>query len=377
MSKVLIVFGTRPEAIKMAPLCRELYNRKGIETLVCSTGQHQEMLQQVLNVFDIKPDINLDVMQPNQTLTQLSCRLLQQFEKVLTTYKPDSVLVHGDTTTSFICALAAFYKRIAVGHVEAGLRTHNLDSPWPEEGNRCLNRVIAKWHFAPTITAKDNLIREGVSAQHITITGNTAIDALSTTVDNIARDPLLKTYCRQALPKNLQQKLVLVTGHRRENFNSGMQNICAALKDISLKNPDVSIVYPVHLNPNIQRPVYQLLADIENVHLIRPLDYLQFVYAMQLSTVILTDSGGIQEEAPSLKKPVLVMRDTSERPEAVALNLAKLVGSDRATIASEVQQLLDSVEKRKAMQQAQNPYGDGRACKYIADVLVAHYLGAT
>ena len=370
MIKVLVAFGTRPEAIKMAPLCIELSKRKEVELVVCSTGQHLEMLEQVLEVFAITPDVKIDVMQKDQSLSTLSSNLLLKFEKVLTEVKPDLVLVHGDTTTSFICALSAYYQQIKIGHIEAGLRTFNIRSPWPEEANRCFNKVIANYHFAPTTKAMANLIKENVDKAAITITGNTGIDAIKLIVNKLNTNKNLQQHCNSILPKNLKDKLLLVTGHRRENFENGLKNICESLKQISENNKDLSIIYPVHLNPNVQKPVYEILTGIDNIHLIKPVDYLQFVNLMTISAIILTDSGGIQEEAPTLKKPVLVMRDNSERPEVIDLNLAKLVGTNIKTITSTVQKLLDDKDFYKSMQSNSNPYGDGKASQYIADAII-------
>lgn len=369
--KVLSVFGTRPEAIKMAPLVLALESDPRFDSRVCVTGQHREMLDQVLELFAIKPAFDLSIMRPGQDLTDITASILLGMKQIFSEYKPDVVLVHGDTATTFATSLAAYYQQIPVGHVEAGLRTGNLYSPWPEEGNRKLTGCLAATHFAPTVTSKQNLMREGVSEQDIFVTGNTVVDALLNTVALFDSKPELKTQASESfLFLKPGRKLVLVTGHRRESFGGGFERICTALKQIATANPEVDIVYPVHLNPNVQEPVQRLLADVGNIHLIEPLDYLPFVYLMSRSYIILTDSGGIQEEAPSLGKPVLVMRETTERPEAVAAGTVKLVGTDSATIVNEIQLLLSDELAYKKMSFAHNPYGDGNACKRILEALI-------
>lgn len=366
MKKVLVVFGTRPEAIKMAPVVRELATCRSLETKVCVTAQHRLMLDQVLSLFDIVPDFDLNVMSESQTLEGLSTRILDAFSTVLNNYLPDLVLVHGDTTTTSMASLACFYKRIPVAHVEAGLRTGNLYSPWPEELNRRLTGLIASLHFAPTKSAFNNLIAEKVEPEMIDVTGNTVVDALLHVATRLAEDkalnaPLIKRF--EFLNPN--RKLVLVTGHRRENFGSGMREICAALLELS-KRPDVEIVYAVHLNPNVKGPVEDTLGCTPNIHLIPPQDYLTFVYLMKRSYIILTDSGGIQEEAPSLGKPVLVMRNTTERPEAVEAGTARVVGAVAANIKSSIGELLDNQDAYIKMSECLNPYGDGSASARIA-----------
>lgn len=370
--KVLTVFGTRPEAIKMAPLVRALAADSRFESRVCVTAQHREMLDQVLQLFAIEPDYDLNVMKAGQTLYDVTSRILLGMKEVLETFKPDVVLVHGDTTTTFSVALAAFYQQIAVGHVEAGLRTGNLMSPWPEEGNRKLTACLANYHFAPTAASRQNLLNEGVGAGRIWMTGNTVIDALLWVSKRIEQDIELRQSLAERYPF-LQEgaPMVLVTGHRRESFGGGFERICQALREIAQARPDVQIVYPVHLNPNVQEPVRRYLSDLPNVYLIEPQEYLPFVYLMGRSTIILTDSGGIQEEAPSLGKPVLVMRDTTERPEAVHAGTVRLVGTDTDRIVSEVRLLLSDQAVYQAMTQAHNPYGDGMACQRIVDVLGA------
>jgi UDP-N-acetylglucosamine 2-epimerase (non-hydrolysing) len=367
MSKrVLSVFGTRPEAIKMAPLCRALARLPGIEAEVCVTAQHRRMLDQVLETFEVKPRFDLDLMRPNQTLAELTANVLTGVTAVLAEFRPDLVLVHGDTTTTFAATLAAFYQRIPVGHVEAGLRTGDLQSPWPEEANRRLAGTLADMHFAPTDTARDNLVREGVPAANVQVTGNTVIDALLQARARIEAAPALREqFARDFEFLDPARRLVLVTGHRRENFGAGFRQICEGLARLARRG-DVQIVYPVHLNPNVLGPVHEALGGAGNVHLIEPQDYLPFVYLMDRADVILTDSGGIQEEAPSLGKPVLVMRDTTERPEAVRAGTVRLVGTDAQTIADSTARLLDDAGEYRRMAQAHNPYGDGRACERIA-----------
>ncbi|AYH07632.1 non-hydrolyzing UDP-N-acetylglucosamine 2-epimerase [Pectobacterium parmentieri] len=371
--KVLTVFGTRPEAIKMAPLVHALAQDGAFESRICVTAQHREMLDQVLRLFDITPDYDLDIMRPGQGLSEISCRILSGLEPVMAEFKPDLVLVHGDTTTTLATSLAAFYQRIPVGHVEAGLRTGNLYSPWPEEANRKLTGHLAMYHFAPTENSRQNLLREHLSDRHIFVTGNTVIDALFWVRDRIIGDATL----RRSLDEKYaflddSKKLILVTGHRRESFGGGFERICGALADIARRHPEVQIVYPVHLNPNVSEPVNRILSGIDNVMLIAPQDYLPFVYLMNRSYMILTDSGGIQEEAPSLGIPVLVMRDATERPEAVEAGTVKLVGTEVASIVDAVSMLLTDEEAYQAMSRAHNPYGDGQACQRIVDALKNH-----
>lgn len=367
MKKILIVFGTRPEAIKMAPLVKELGSRPGeFDTKVCVTGQHREMLDQMLEVFDIHPDHDLNIMQPGQDLYDVSSRILLGMRDVLTQERPDLVLVHGDTSTSTFSALASFYQHIPVGHVEAGLRTGNIYSPWPEEMNRQLNGRLCTWHFAPTETARKNLLCEHVDEKHIAVTGNTVIDALHWVVaSGKAKAP--------QFGRDERRRMVLITGHRRENFGDGMRNICQAINDLAGRFEDVDFVYPIHLNPNIRRPVQEIIdGSRRNVYLLEPLSYLEFVAMMQQSTLILTDSGGIQEEAPAFGKPVLVMRDTTERPEAIEAGTARLVGTDRSTIVNAVTDLLTNEESYHTMSHAANPFGDGHAAQRIADFIVSH-----
>jgi len=367
--KIMIVFGTRPEAIKMAPVVKALAADPGFETRVCVTAQHREMLDQVLDIFAIRPDFDLNLMKPGQDLSDITSNVLLGMKRVYQEWLPDMVLVHGDTTTTLAASLSAYYARVKVGHVEAGLRTHNKYSPWPEEINRRCAGVLADVHFAPTQKALANLVREGTPENSIHVTGNTVIDALLDVVDRIRKDAALRSRLdAQFRFINPAKRLVLVTGHRRENFGSGFENICLALRDIASRG-DVQVVYPVHLNPNVQEPVRRILSGVPDVHLIEPLDYLPFVYLMDRSALLITDSGGVQEEAPSLGKPVLVMRDTTERPEAVEAGTVKLIGADRMTILAEVNRLLDDAEAYAFMAQASNPYGDGRAAQRIHDVL--------
>jgi UDP-N-acetylglucosamine 2-epimerase (non-hydrolysing) len=369
--KILLVFGTRPEAIKMAPLVKTLQAHNAFEVKVCVTAQHRHMLDQVLQLFDIQPDFDLNLMRPGQDLSDITSGVLLGLKPVLAQWRPDAVLVHGDTSTTFSASLAAFYQRIPVGHVEAGLRTGNLYSPWPEEANRKLTSVLAQWHFAPTATSRSNLLNEGVPSSAIHVTGNTVIDALLQVREKIVDSPQLRQQFAQDFSfLDPRKRLVLVTGHRRENFGDGFERICQALTRIAKNHADVQVVYPVHLNPQVQEPVRRLLGDIGNIHLIEPLDYLPFVYLMDKSTLILTDSGGIQEEAPSLGKPVLVMRDTTERPEAVEAGTVKLVGTDVDKIATEASTLLTDAQAYQAMAFAHNPYGDGQACQRIAQALL-------
>lgn len=353
----------------MAPLVKQLKSRGRFDVRVCVTAQHRQMLDQVLELFDIEPEYDLNVMRPNQGLTQLTCEILKGIEGVLLDFKPALVLVHGDTTTSTAAALAAFYQKIDVGHVEAGLRTNNLKSPWPEEGNRQLTARLSNIHFAPTAEAQANLLKENVSEALTHITGNTVIDALIQVSSRFDTDARLAEQLASRFPfLEADKKIVLVTGHRRENFGGGFEAICGALSDIATLR-DVQVVYPVHLNPNVQEPVQRILGNIRNVHLIEPQDYLPFVYLMKRAHIILTDSGGVQEEAPSLGKPVLVMRDTSERPEALKAGTVRLVGTDRDRIVAEALRLIDDVEAYKHMSFAHNPYGDGKACSRICDII--------
>ena len=374
MKKILLVFGTRPEAIKMAPLVKALQkDTEHFETRVCVTAQHRQMLDQVLEVFGITPEYDLNIMAPNQDLYDITAKVLLGLREVLKDFRPDTVLVHGDTTTSMAASLAAFYMQIPVGHVEAGLRTYNMLSPWPEEMNRQVTDRICTYYFAPTEQSRANLLQEKIDAKKIFITGNTVIDALLMAVDIISTTAGVK----EKMAKELQEKgytvgdreYILVTGHRRENFGDGFLHICKAIKELAALHPEMDIVYPVHLNPNVQKPVYELLSGLSNVYLISPLDYLPFIYAMQHSTLLLTDSGGVQEEAPSLGKPVLVMRDTTERPEAVEAGTVKLVGTDAEAIVSNVTALLQDKEMYKRMSETHNPYGDGQACERIIAAL--------
>lgn len=368
--KTLCIFGTRPEAIKMAPLVLALAADERFEAKVCVTGQHREMLDQVLGLFSIIPDFDLNIMKPGQDLTDVTTAILQGMKDVLSEFKPDIVLVHGDTATTFAASLAAYYQQIPVAHVEAGLRTGNLYSPWPEEGNRKLTGSLAKLNFAPTETSRDNLLREGVSIENIVVTGNTVIDALLDVVKRLDQDSdLLAQASAPSAFLDPSRKLILVTGHRRESFGDGFERICQALMEVAQQHPDVDIVYPVHLNPNVREPVNRLLNGISNIHLIAPLDYLPFVHMMTRSHIILTDSGGIQEEAPSLGKPVLVMRDTTERPEAVSAGTVKLVGTNTSDIVRELNRLLVDTTAYRDMSYAHNPYGDGNACQRILEAL--------
>ncbi|MFP1890129.1 non-hydrolyzing UDP-N-acetylglucosamine 2-epimerase [Lonsdalea quercina] len=368
--KVLTVFGTRPEAIKMAPLIHALAQDTFFESRICVTAQHREMLDQVLELFGIEPDFDLNIMQPGQGLSEISCRILSGLKPVLEAFRPDLVLVHGDTSTTLMASLAAFYQRIPVGHVEAGLRTGDIYAPWPEEANRTLTGHLAQFHFAPTDSARLNLLKENVPDAAINVTGNTVIDALYWVRDLIARDPKLNRPLQaQYAFLSEQCKMILVTGHRRESFGNGFERICHALAEIAHRHPDVQIVYPVHLNPNVSEPVNRILSGIDNIFLIAPQNYLPFVYLMNRAYLILTDSGGIQEEAPSLGKPVLVMRDTTERPEALASGVVRLVGTDTTKILHNVSELLTDESAYRAMSQAQNPYGDGHASQRILAAL--------
>ena len=390
MKKVMLVFGTRPEAIKMAPLVKEFQKHpETFETIVCVTGQHRQMLDQVLQLFEITPDYDLNIMKQGQDLYDVTARVLTGMRDVLKEAQPDVVLVHGDTTTSTAAALAAFYQQIPVGHVEAGLRTHNIYSPWPEEMNRQITGRIATYNFSPTPLSKSNLLREAISEDTITVTGNTVIDALYWVVNKIKEDKTLSEELKNMLAKagydvtRLEggKKLVLITGHRRENFGDGFINMCSAIRDLTQKYPDVDFVYPMHLNPNVRKPIQEVFNGLDslstgdgwgeagNMFFIEPLEYLSFVYLMEKSNIVLTDSGGIQEEAPGLGKPVLVMRDTTERPEALEAGTVKLVGTDYNKIVSEVSLLLDNQAHYDALSKAVNPYGDGLACGRIVEKL--------
>lgn len=380
MKKILLTFGTRPEAIKMAPLVKEFQKYPNdFETVVCVTGQHREMLDQVLQIFDIQPQYDLNIMKPGQDLYDVTSRVLLGMRDILKEVSPDVVLVHGDTTTSTAAALAAFYQQIPVGHVEAGLRTHNIYSPWPEEMNRQITSRIARYNFSPTPLSKQNLLNEGISKDSILVTGNTVIDALYLVVDKIMKNKKMSLELEFALKQagydirrlNGCRKMVLITGHRRENFGNGFISICKAVKSLTQKYPDVDFVYPMHLNPNVRRPIHEVfgenLSHLNNMFFIEPLEYLSFVYLMEKSTIVLTDSGGIQEEAPGLGKPVLVMRDTTERPEALEAGTVKLVGTNYYKIMNEVSALLDIQDYYENMSKAVNPYGDGNACVRIVE----------
>jgi len=370
LKKILLTFGTRPEAIKMAPLVKELKKNTDIfEVKVCVTAQHREMLDQVLELFDIKPDYDLNLMKQGQDLYSVTTDVLSGMKPVLESFNPDIVLVHGDTTTTFAAALAAFYKKIKVGHVEAGLRTGNIYSPWPEEANRKLATQITSYHFAPTQKSAENLIGEGVRENDVIVTGNTVIDALFLNLELMSDSDEIESLVSDYVGFSLNEKFVLVTGHRRENFGQGFEHICSALSELANKYTDIKIVYPVHLNPNVREPVNRILVNHENIVLVEPMEYRSFVYLMSKAYVILTDSGGIQEEAPSLGKPVLVMRDTTERPEAVTAGTVELVGTDKDKIVSSLSRLLDSEAEYAKMSDAHNPYGDGKACHRIAEYL--------
>lgn len=370
IKRVMTVFGTRPEAIKMAPLVHALATDDRFEVTVCVTAQHREMLDQVLELFEIVPDIDLNLMKAGQTLNQITANILLELKPALQEVKPDVVLVHGDTATTFAASLASYYEQIPVGHVEAGLRTGNLYSPWPEEANRKLTASLTRYHFAPTDTSKENLTRENYSRENISVTGNTVIDALMLIKSKIAQDTALENELNSAFPYlDESKKLILVTGHRRENFGDGFERICRAIAQVATSHPDVQVVYPVHLNPNVRKPVSRILEGIDNVLLIEPQEYLPFIYLMMRSHLILTDSGGIQEEAPSLGKPVLVMRDTTERPEAVEAGTVKLVGTEEHVIVQNIEKLLTDPSAYEAMSRAHNPYGDGKACQRILEVL--------
>jgi len=384
MKNILIIFGTRPEAIKMAPLVKALEEHHDYFRIrVCVTAQHREMLDQVLNLFQVKPHYDLDIMKPGQDLFDVTSNVLKGLKAVLEKDRPDLVLVHGDTTTTMAASLAAFYSGIPVGHVEAGLRTQNKKAPFPEEVNRRVTSIVADFHFAPTDAARNNLLREGVSPGSIFVTGNTVIDALQVTLEKIWSKnleteivgnlvesfPSLSRVFSNRRSNGIKSRLVLVTGHRRENFGQGFENICQAFKQIAARHSDVQIIYPVHMNPRVQEPAQRILSDCKNIHLIDPLDYLPFVYLMHQSYMIITDSGGVQEEAPSLGKPVLVMRDTTERPEAVDAGTVKLIGTDYNQIVDNVSALLEDTQVYERMAQAVNPYGDGRACGRIIEAL--------
>ena len=370
MQKILLVFGTRPEAIKMAPLYNFLRQSSCFEIKVCVTGQHRDMLDQVLELFNITPDFDLNIMQIGQDLTDITVRVLNGLNILFQDYIPDIVLVHGDTATTFSATLACYYKKIKVGHIEAGLRTNNIYAPWPEEGNRRLTGAICNYHFAPTEAARNNLLKENIDPKNIFVTGNTVIDALYYVLDIIEKDEVLQREIKQKFNYvDWNKKVVLITGHRRENFGQGFENICQAIHELAEECSDIQFIYPMHLNPNVRSPVKKYLSNNDNIFLIEPLDYLPFVYLMSKSYLILTDSGGIQEEAPSLGKPVLVMRDTTERPEAVAAGTVKLVGTSKDIIKKEVLALLGNSELYNAMTELHNPYGDGRACEYITSII--------
>lgn len=387
MKRVMLTFGTRPEAIKMCPLVKEFQKHSSeFETIVCVTGQHRQMLDQVLQLFGVIPDYDLNIMKQGQDLYDVTARVLIGMRDVLKETQPDVVLVHGDTTTSTAAALAAFYQQIPVGHVEAGLRTHNIYSPWPEEMNRQITGRIATYNFAPTPLSKQNLLREAIAEESITVTGNTVIDALYWVVDKIKNDVSLNAELEGTLKSAGYdvsrlaggKKLVLITGHRRENFGDGFINMCTAIKDLAVRYPDVDFIYPMHLNPNVRKPIHEVfgenLSNLGNMFFIEPLEYLCFVYLMEKSTIVLTDSGGIQEEAPGLGKPVLVMRDTTERPEALDAGTVKLVGTDYNKIVKGVSDLLDNQDAYELMSMSVNPYGDGNACNRIVNILQGNYL---
>lgn len=376
MTRVLTVFGTRPEAIKMAPVIAELRRRNEFDCKVCVTGQHRELLDQVLNLFRIEPEYDLSIMRDHQSLTDITCEVLRGLEPILAEFKPDIVLVHGDTTTTLAASLASFYQKIAVAHVEAGLRTGDKYSPWPEEANRLLAGQLSDLHFAPTVQTKANLLQENIDEDRVLVTGNTVIDALLSVVKTQAQDGAL----RQKLEESFSflkpsRRLILVTGHRRENFGEGFDNICRALRTIAAKFDNIEIVFPVHLNPRVREPVHEALGKSPRIHLIEPQDYLAFVYLMNRADVILTDSGGIQEEAPSLGKPVLVLRNTTERPEAVTAGTVRLVGTDADTITENLTELLTDPAAYAAMSEAHNPYGDGKAARRIVDALASFVAG--
>lgn len=375
VKKILLVFGTRPEAIKMAPLVKEFQKYPEIfETKVCVTAQHREMLDQVLELFDIKPNFDLNIMKSGQDLYDVTSRVLLGLRDVFSTYKPDLVLVHGDTTTTLVASLAAFYAKVRIGHIEAGLRTYDIYSPYPEEANRQMTGILANYHFAPTDKSKQNLLKEGKKIENIIVAGNTVIDALFLALDKIKNISSIKDKVENSINQQYDltknRKFILVTGHRRENFGDGFLNICKALKNIAEQNQNFDIIYPVHLNPNVQKPVSEILSQISNIHLIKPLEYESFIYLMSKAEFIITDSGGIQEEAPSLGKPVLVMRDTTERPEAVETGTVKLVGTNASKIYEEAQKLIDDKDEYEKMSKSHNPYGDGKACERIVEFLI-------
>jgi UDP-N-acetylglucosamine 2-epimerase (non-hydrolysing) len=376
MKKILVVFGTRPEAIKMAPLILGLQKYSEIiETKICVTAQHRQMLDQVLDIFGIKPDFDLDIMKVDQDLYDITEAIIHGMKKVFISYKPDLVCVHGDTTTAFATALSAFYEGIPIAHIEAGLRSGNIYSPWPEEANRKLISVLTSLHFAPTSTSKKNLLNENINISAIHVTGNTVIDALLWVVKKISDDQIYKMKVEQEILScydrfSVEKRFVLITGHRRENFGKGFIHICQAIRELAIRYPEVDFIYPVHLNPNVQKPVYNLLNDLDNVYLIKPLEYEVFAYLMKRCYLVLTDSGGIQEEAPSLGKPVLVMRENTERPEALESGTVKLVGTNTQKIVSETSRLLDDVLEYKQMSKATNPYGDGTAADKIIKVIL-------
>ena len=371
LKNVLVVFGTRPEAIKMAPICRELKkNSKYFNTTICVTAQHREMLDQVLDLFEITPDEDLNIMKYGQDLTDITSSILISMRKVFKKYNPDLVLVHGDTTTTLATSMAAFYADVSLGHIEAGLRTNNIYAPFPEEFNRQIVSKVTKMHFAPTESSSQNLIQEKCSENHIYVTGNTVIDSLHWVVEKINKDSKKKKSIIEFLSKHInfdldKNQFILITGHRRENFGKGFINICEALSELAIKFPDIHFIYPVHLNPNVQNPVNSILSEFNNIHLIKPLDYEPFIYLLTKCYLVLTDSGGIQEEAPSIGKPVLVMRDVTERPEAVKAGTVKLVGADKTNIVIEVSQMIENAERYISMSQSHNPYGDGKASKRI------------
>jgi UDP-N-acetylglucosamine 2-epimerase (non-hydrolysing) len=372
--KVMLVFGTRPEAIKMAPLYHALKKSSDFQTTVCVTAQHRQMLDQVLRVFEVIPDIDLDLMKPGQDLFDVTVSVLLGMREVFRQHQPDIVMVHGDTTTTLATAIAAFYAGVAVGHVEAGLRTHDVYAPFPEEFNRQVASKVTRWHFAPTVFSKQNLLAEHIPDENITVTGNTVIDALLWILDHIEANPERRSaivdFLSDRLPFNWREtRFVLITGHRRENFGDGFLQICEGIKDLAKRYPAVHFVYPVHLNPNVQQPVKEILDGLDNVHLVEPLDYEPFVFLLKHSYIVLTDSGGIQEEAPSLGKPVLVMRDATERPEAIDAGTVRLVGANRQRIMENICELLDNEESYRTMSRAHNPYGDGKACARIIEVL--------
>ena len=370
MKKILIVFGTRPEAIKMATLVHKLTADVRFDAKVCVTAQHREMLDQVLELFEIEPDFDLNIMKPDQTLNDLTASILIGLKPILEEFQPDVVLVHGDTATTFAASLAAYYQKIKIGHVEAGLRTGNIYSPWPEEANRKLTSIITNYHFAPTATSKNNLLKEGVPRNDIIVTGNTVIDALFWVRKKLQADQSLTVSLAAGFEfLDPHKKLILVTGHRRESFGGGFERICEALRQIAIRHPQAQIVYPVHLNPNVQGPVNRLLNNLDNIFLIKPQQYLPFCYLMDRASIILTDSGGIQEEAPSLGKPVLVMRETTERPEAIEAGTVRLVGTDKDVILDEVNNLLSNLAEYEKIRDAHNPYGDGNAVQRIIDFL--------